>query len=49
MFSLESPHRGDSHEYIQYTSVNIKKKKITLNYTKSADIGFFSKELKNEF
>ena len=31
MFSLESPHRGDSNEYIQYTIFNIKKK-IILNY-----------------
>ena len=27
MFSLESPHRGDSNEYTQYTIFNIKKKK----------------------
>ena len=26
VFSLESPHRGDSNEYIQYTIFNIKKK-----------------------
>ena len=32
MFSLESPHRGDSNEYTQYTVFNIKKKKkITPN------------------
>ena len=30
MFSLESPHRGDSDEYVQYTIFNIKKK-IILN------------------
>ena len=30
MFSLESPHRGDSNEYTQYTVFNIKKR-ITLN------------------
>ena len=48
MFSLESPHRADSNEYTQYTIFNIKKK-ITLNYPKSADVGFFSKALKNEF
>ena len=30
MFSLESPHRGDSNEYIQYTIFNINKK-IILN------------------
>ena len=48
MFSLESPHRGDSNEYIQSASINIQKK-ITLNYPKSAAVGFFSKELKKEF
>ena len=47
MISLESPHRGDSNEYTQYTSFNIKKK-ITLNYPKSAVLGFCSKELKKE-
>ena len=35
MFSLESPHRGDSNEYTQYTIFNIKRK-ATLNYPKSA-------------
>ena len=35
VFSLESPHRGDSYEYTQYSISNIKRK-ITLNYTKSA-------------
>ena len=35
---LELPHRGDSNEYTQYTIFNIKKK-ITLNYPKSAAIG----------
>ena len=43
MFSLESPHRGDSNRYTQYSGFNIKKK-ITLNYPKSAAIG-----IKNEF
>ena len=40
MFSLESPHRGDSNEHTQHTIFNIKRK-ITLNYPKSARIGFF--------
>ena len=40
VFSLESPHRGDSNEYTQYTVFDIKKK-ITLNYPKSAAKGFF--------
>ena len=48
VFSLESPHRGDSNGYTQYTIFNIKKK-ITLNYPKSATMGFCSKGLKNEF
>ena len=38
VFSLESPHRGDSYEYTQYTICNLKKK-ITLNYPKSAAMG----------
>ena len=38
MFSLESPHRGDSNEYTQYTIFNIK---ITINYPNSAAMGVF--------
>ena len=45
VFSLESPH---SNEYTKYTIFNIKKK-IILNYPKSAAVGCFSKGLKNEF
>ena len=48
MFSLESPQRGDSNENTQYTIFNMNKKN-TLNYPKSAAMGFFSKGLKNEF
>ena len=48
MFSLESPHRGDSNEYTKYTIIRIKKK-CTLNYPKYAAMGFFSKGLKNAF
>ena len=40
MFPLESPHRDDSNEYSQYTIFNIKKK-IALNYPRSAAMGFF--------
>ena len=40
VFSLESPHRGEANEYTQYTGFNIKKK-IILNYPKSAVLGFF--------
>ena len=35
MFLLESPQRGNSNKYSQYTIFNIKKK-IILNYPKSA-------------
>ena len=38
-FSLESPHRGDSNEYTQYTVFNIKKK-ISLNFPKYVSMGF---------
>ena len=38
MFSLQSPHRGDSNRYTQYTILNIK---ITVNYLRSAAIVFF--------
>ena len=40
VFSLESPHRGDSNEYTQYTIFN-NKIKITLNYPKYSGMGFF--------
>ena len=45
MFSLESPHRGDSNEYTQYTIFSMKRKHPKL----SAAMGFFSKGLTNEF
>ena len=48
VFSLESPHRGDSNEYTQYTIFNMKKKNI-IYYSKSAAMGFYSKGPKNEF
>ena len=40
VFSLESPHRGDSNENTQHTIFN-RKKKISLNYPKSAAMEFF--------
>ena len=40
---LESPHRGDSNEYTQRTIFDIKKK-ITLNYARSAATGFFPQD-----
>ena len=48
MFSLESPHRGDSYENEQFTIFNIYKT-IALNYPKFAAMDFCSKGLKNEF
>ena len=51
MFSLESPHRGDSNEYTQHAIINIKKK-TTLNYPKYDNVcsyGIFPKGLKNKF
>ena len=48
VFSLESPHRGDSNEYTEYTIFNVENK-ITQNYLKSAAMGFCSNGLKNEF
>ena len=48
VLSLELPNRGDSIKYTQYTIFNIKKKN-SLNYPKSTDMGFFSKALKNKF
>ena len=48
VFSLESPHWGNSNEYTQHTVFNILKK-VTLNYPKSAVMGFFPMGLKNEF
>ena len=44
MFSLESPHRGDSNDYTQHTIVNIKTKtpKTITNTIMSAAMGFLS-------
>ena len=43
MYSLESPLRGDSNEYTQFTIINIKNKspKIILNVTMSVAMGLF--------
>ena len=41
VFSLESPHGGDSNEYTHYTISNIKK--ITLKFPNSAAVGFFKR------
>ena len=48
MFSLESPQRGDSNEFTQYTIFQYKNE----NHHKLCQIcnyGIFSKGLKNEF
>ena len=43
VLSLESPHQGDSNEYTLYTIFNMNKKN-TLNYPKSAAMGFFPRD-----
>ena len=43
VFSLESPHRGESNEYTQNTTFNIKKKSILKN-SKSAAMGLFPRD-----
>ena len=48
MFSLESPHRGDSIEYTQFTIFNMNKKKHP-KLSPVCSCGFFSKGIKNEF
>ena len=41
VLSLESPHRGDSNVYTQFT-IFIIKKKITPDYSKSAAMELFT-------
>ena len=48
MFSLESPQRGDSNEYTQYT-ISQYKKESTLKLSKICIYGISSKGLKKEF
>ena len=43
--SLESPHRGSSNKYTQYTIFDMKKK-ITLNNPKSAVMGCFQRDFR---
>ena len=45
VFSLESPHRGDSNEKSQHTILN-RKKKISPTYPKSATMDFFPMDSK---
>ena len=48
MFTLESPHRGDSNEYTQYTIFQYEKEKHP-KISKICSYGFFSYGLKNEY
>ena len=48
VFSLESPHRGDSNEYTQHIILNSKQKESPLIIL-SLPLGDFSKGLENEF
>ena len=43
VFTLESPHRGDSNEYTQYTIFSMNLKNF-LNYPKPAAMGFFPRD-----
>ena len=49
VFSLESPHRGDSNEYTQYTIFNKMKKKSISKLSQICSDKIFSNGLKNEF
>ena len=46
LFSLESPQRGDFNEYTQYINISFLniKKKIILNYPKSATLEFVPRD-----
>ena len=48
VFTLESPHRGDSNEYTQYTIFQYEKEKHP-KLSQICSYGIFSKGLKNEF
>ena len=48
MFSLESPQRGDSNEYTQYTIFQYKKENVP-KLSQICNYGICSKGLKNEF
>ena len=48
MFSLVSPHGGDSNEYTQHTIFKIKQENY-LNFSQICSHGIFSKGLKNMF
>ena len=44
VFTLESPHRGDSNEYTQYAIFQYENEKKNLNNCKSAAMGFFPRD-----
>ena len=49
LFSLESPHQGNSNENTQHTIINIIKEKIILNYPKQSNVaamGVFPRDLR---
>ena len=48
VFSLKSPHQGDSYEYTQYTIFNMKKRKSP-QIIHNLQLWNFSKGLKKEF
>ena len=48
MFSLKSPHWGDSNDYTQYTIFNMKKDKHS-KLSQICSYGVFRMGLKNEF
>ena len=43
MFSLESPHRGDSNECTKYTIFNLKKEKHP-KFLRSAAMGLYARD-----
>ena len=49
MFTLESPHRGDSYEYIQYTIFFQYEKGKHPKLSQTCSYGIVSKGLKEEF
>ena len=48
MFTLESPHRGDSNGYTQYTIFSMNMTKLP-KLSQICSYGLFSKGLKNKF
>ena len=44
VFSLESPHRGDSNEYTHHTIISIKSRRIITNAIMFAAMGYFVRD-----